>query len=70
MTSRFLLFLGGLEKLWLESFIKNGTLMVVFDDRDTSLVDPGGSFMCVADDGMLHKLWEILANPEVNRTKL
>jgi len=71
MTSRFLLPLGGPpEKLRLESFIKNGTMMVLLDGCDTSLVDPGGSFMCVADGGMLHELREILANPEVNRTKL
>jgi hypothetical protein len=77
MTSRFLLFflapaimLGGLaERLWLEGFMENGTLMVLFDVCDTSLVDPGGSFMCVADGGRLHKLWELLANPELDRTE-
>ena len=64
MTSRFLLFLltpairlGGLPgRLWLEGLMENGTLMVLFDGCDTSFVDPGGSFMCVADGGMLHKL--------------
>ena len=50
--------------------MENGTLMVLFDGCDTSLVHPGGSFMCVADGGRLHKLWELLANPELDRTEL
>ena len=78
MTSRFLLFfllalairLGGLpERLWLEGFRENGTLIVLFDGCDTNLVDPGGSCICVADGGRLHKLWELLANPELNLTE-
>lgn len=52
MTSRFLFVfllalvirLGGLaERLLLEGFRVNGTLMVLFDGCDTNLVDPGGS---------------------------
>ena len=78
MTSRFLLFflapgikLGGPPgRLWLEGFRENGTLMVLFDGCDTSLVDPGGSFKCVADGGRLHRLWELLANPELDRIEL
>ena len=78
MTSRFLLFflvpgirLGGFpERLWIEGFMENGTRMVLFDGCDTNLVDPGGSFICVADGGRLHKLWELLANPELERTEL
>jgi len=50
--------------------MENGTLMVLFDGCDTRLVDPGGSFICVADGGMLHKLCELLANPELDRTEL
>lgn len=50
-----------------EGFRENGTLMVLFDGCDTSLVEPGGSCMCVADGGRLHKLWELFANPELNR---
>jgi len=70
MTSRFLLFfllglairLGGLpENLWPEGLRENGTLMVLFDGCDTNLVDPGGR---------LHKLCELLANPELDRTEL
>jgi len=70
MTSRFLLFflrtpeirLGGLPgRLWPEGFRENGTLMVLFDGCDTNLVDPGGR---------LHRLWELLANPELDRTEL
>lgn len=44
--------------------------MVLLDGCDTNLVDPGGSLMCVADGGRLHRLWELLANPELERTEL
>ena len=78
MTSHFLLVLLVPKisfsrlpgRLWLEGFIGNRALVVLFGGCDTSLVDPGGSFMCVADDGMLHKLRELLGSPEVDRTKL
>ena len=79
MTSRFLLYfllvleirLGVLPgRLLPEGFIENGTLMVLFDGCDTNLVDPGGSLMCVADGGRLHRLWELLANPGLDRTGL
>ena len=65
MTSLFLLLfllalaikLGVLpRRLWIEGFTENGTLMVLFDGCDTNLVDPGGSLMCVADGGRLHRL--------------
>jgi hypothetical protein len=78
MTSRFLLVfllapeikLGGLpERLWLEGFSENGTLMVLFEGCDTNLVDPGGSWICVADGGRLQRLWELLANPELYWTE-
>lgn len=49
--------------------MENGILMVLFDGCDSNLVDPGGSFMCVADGGRLHRLWELLANPELDRTE-
>ena len=79
MTSRFLLYfllaleirLGGLpERLWPEGFMENGTLIVLFDGCDTNLVDPGGSLRWVADGGRLHRLWELLANPGLDRTEL
>ena len=78
MTSLFLLLfllalaikLGVLPwRLWREGLIENGTLMVLFDGCDTNLVDPGGSLMCVADGGRLHRLWELLANPGLDRTE-
>lgn len=43
--------------------------MVLLDGCDTNLVDPGGSCICVADGGRLHKLWELLANPELDLTE-
>lgn len=79
MTSRFLLYfllapemrLGGLPgRLWPDGFMENGTLMVLFEGCDTNLVDPGGSLICVADGGRLHRLWELLANPGLDRTEL
>ena len=63
--------LGGLPPtLCPEGFKENGTLIVLFDGCDTNLVDPGGSFICVADGGRLHKLWELFANPELDRMEL
>jgi len=36
--------LGGLpDRLWIEGFRENGTLIVLFGGCDTNLVDPGGS---------------------------
>jgi len=77
MTSLFLLcFLLALEirlgvlpwRLWIEGFREN-TLMVLFDGCDTNLVDPGGSLICVAEGGRLHRLCELLANPGLDRTE-
>jgi len=69
MTSCFFLFLltpaiRHCGNLWPEGRI---LVPVLFGGCDTSLVDPGGSFMCVADNGMLHKL---LIDPKLDRTKL